>query len=100
MMSCKSARAQDSQDPCDYCPDDECSAPQDDRWVCCNDGNYQACFGGTIGVVRPKFSGQGCIAGPFLCDDPVESPCVGSFVFSPFSQGGSGQDFNSTCASA
>lgn len=97
-ISSKSANAQGFISPCDYCPLSACSAPNA-LWVCCNNGNYQACVGGFITFVGPTASEEGCVLGQFECETDSDPTCNGDFKFLPYSEGGFGKNFNNTCES-
>jgi hypothetical protein len=82
-------------DPCDYCAFDECSAPQNFLYVCCNDGSYHACLDGSITCVWASSTDVGCKPGSYLCGpgcDPDNLP------FIPLNEGGAGNGTVSICS--
>src|SRR5204863_9052580 len=87
-ISTVSSQNTKSNDPCDYCNPQPCSAPPERLWVCCNDGEYHACSRGLIRALGPKNpQTKGCKSGKsFTCLNPPD--CIVEFEFLPFSQGG------------
>lgn len=92
----KSTNAQGFISPCDYCTFSACSAPNG-LWVCCNNGDYQACIGGFIDSIGPPASREGCVVSQFECEIDSDPTCNTDFKFIPYNQGGFGKDFNNTC---